>query len=101
MRAGNFVGQPIADLPAGNPHADRLGNKAVWCFLDLRNGPSFLPESIRDLQQKPGLNVWRRGDTPSVFVNATEQPIAVWTPLPPRSLFVHPATDGAGACGRP
>jgi hypothetical protein len=98
-RRWNVVRDVIDDLLAGNPHADKLGNKAVWCFLDLRNGPSFLPESIRDLQQKPGLHAWRRSDTPSVFVNATEQPIAVWTPLPPRSLFVHPAPDGAVALG--
>ena len=32
----------LADFLAANPHADRLGNPAVWLFLDGRGGPSML-----------------------------------------------------------
>ena len=42
-----------------------------WWFLDARNRPTPLPEAVRDLSGKPGLHVWRNGDTPSVFVNAS------------------------------
>ena len=54
----------------------------------------LLGESIRDLAGNSGLHAWRNGDTPSVFVNASDRPIRVWTSLPPQSLFVHPAADG-------
>lgn len=80
------------DLLAGNPHADAYGN-AAWAFLDGRTS-RLLPEPVRDLQGKSGLHVWRNGDTPSVFVNASEASITVWTTLPPRSFFAHPAPDG-------
>ncbi|WP_205678716.1 PSD1 and planctomycete cytochrome C domain-containing protein [Aquisphaera insulae] len=84
----------LDDLLAGNPHADRLGHAGVWWFLDGRPGRGPLPEPVRDLDGKLGLNVWRDGETPSVFVNARELPLPVWTTLPPRSVFVHPAPDG-------
>jgi hypothetical protein len=87
----------IDDLLAGNPHADRLGRRDVWWFLDGRPGRGLLPEPVRDLSGQAGLHVWRDGDTPSVFVNSRETPVAVWTELPPRSAFVHPASDGAVA----
>jgi hypothetical protein len=93
-RRWNLTEDVVDDLTAGNPHADRMGHAAVWCFLDLRDGPQLLPESIRADSGKPGLDVWRNGETPSVFVNATRQPIRVWTTLPPRSLFVHPSEKG-------
>lgn len=89
----------IDDLLAGNPHADEYGNKHVWWFFDTRNGPVPLPEAVRDLSGKPGLNVWRNGDTPSLFVNASKAEINAWTKLPPRSLFVHPAPNGNVAIG--
>jgi len=84
----------VDDFLAGNPHADRHGNAATWCFLDARKGLQLLPETVRDHQGKNGLNIWRNGDNPSAFVNATDQPIKVWTTLPPRSFFMHPAPDG-------
>ena len=62
----------VDDLLAGNPHADRHGNKQTWWLLDVRNQPTPLPEAVRDVSGKPGLNVWRNGDTPSVFVNASD-----------------------------
>ena len=58
---------------------------------------TLLDESIRDHTGNSGLHVWRKGDTPSVFVNSSDRPIRVWTTLPPRSFFVHPAADGAVA----
>jgi len=83
-----------ADLLAGNPHADRHGNKGVWWFFDLRTRPTLLPEAVRDVNGKAGLFAWRNGDTPSVVVNSSKTAVKAWTELPPRSLFVHPAPNG-------
>ncbi len=89
----------VDDLLAGNPHADRLGNKHVWWMLDTRNQPTPLPEAVRDTNGKSGLHAWRNGDTPSVVVNSTTAEITAWTKLPARSLFVHPAANGNVALG--
>ena len=97
QRKWNLSQDVTSDFLAANPHADRRGNSAVWLFLDARSGLSLLPEPVRDLMGKPGLNVWRNGDNPAVFVNSTKDPISVWTTLPPQSVFVHPASDGAVA----
>jgi len=94
QRRWNLAQDVTGDFLASNPHADRYGNTAVWLFLDGRGGPSLLPEPIRDHSGKAGLHIWRNGDNPAVFVNSTEAPISVWTTLPPRSVFVHPAPDG-------
>lgn len=91
QRKWNLTHDVIDDLLAGNPHADHLKNDAVWWFLD---GQKLLGEPVRDISGKPGLHAWRNGDTPSVFANSTPQPIAVWTKLPARSLFVHPGPNG-------
>ena len=93
-RRWNLTDDVLADFLAGNPHADRHGHAATWCFFDARKPLQFLPETLRDLDGKKGLHVWRNGDLPSAFVNATDQPIKVWTTLPPRSFFVHPAPNG-------
>lgn len=98
-RRWNLAADVKEDFLAGNPHADRHGNAATWCFLDGRKGLQLLPETVRDHQGKKGLNIWRNGDNPSAFVNATDQPIKVWTTLPPRSFFMHPASDGPVAVG--
>ncbi len=82
------------DLLASNPHADTQGHDGVWWFLDASDGPRLLNESVRAAEGREGLHVWRRGDTPSVFVNASDAPIAVWTTLPPRSVFAHPGPNG-------
>jgi len=89
----------VGDLLAGNPHADRHGNANVWWLFDARDGPTPLPEAVRDLTGKAGLNVWRNGETPSVFVNGSKDAIGAWTKLPPQSLFVHPGANGAVAIG--
>jgi hypothetical protein len=90
----NLAADLLEDFLSGNPHADRHGHEATWCFLDARKGLELLPETVRDHQGKKGLHIWRNGDNPAAFVNATDQPIKVWTTLPPRSFFVHPASDG-------
>ena len=84
----------LGDFLAANPHADRLGNQAVWLFLDGRGGPSLLPEIVRGVNGKPGLLAWRNGENPAVMINSTKEPIAVWTTLPGESVLVHPAADG-------
>ncbi len=93
-RRWNLTTDVVEDFLAGNPHADRQGHPATWCFLDARKGLQLLPETVRDHQGNKGLHIWRNGENPSVFVNSTDQPIKAWTTLPPRSLFVHPASDG-------
>ncbi|HXJ55024.1 MAG TPA: DUF1549 and DUF1553 domain-containing protein [Verrucomicrobiae bacterium] len=90
----NLGSDVVDDFLAANPHADRRGHPATWCFLDPRKGPLLLPDPERDHDGKKGLNVWRNGDTPSAFVNASDQPIQAWTTLPARTFFVHPAPDG-------
>lgn len=98
-RKWNATDDLLNDLLAGNPHADSHGNARSWWMLDVRNQPTLLPESVKDLQSKPGLHAWRNGDTPSVVVNAAKEPAAVWSKLPGRSLFVHPAANGNVALG--
>ncbi len=93
-RLWNVTQDVLDNFLADNPHADRFGNAATWCLFDGRNGPHYLAEPVKDFQGKAGLNLWKRGDTPSAWVNASQQPIDVWTKLPPRSFFVHPAADG-------
>ncbi|MDB5313793.1 MAG: Planctomycete cytochrome, partial [Gemmataceae bacterium] len=57
-------------------------------------GPSFLSEPVRGLQGHSGLHAWRNGDTPAAWVNAGKESVKVWTTLPPRTFYVHPAADG-------
>lgn len=89
----------IGDLLSGNPHVDHYGQSRTWWLLDTRDQPSLLPEAIANLQGQAGLNAWRNGDTPSVFVTSGEKEVPVWTKLPGRSLFVHPAPNGNVAIG--
>jgi hypothetical protein len=88
------VRQLVDELLAGNPHADRQGNAGVWYFLDLQAEPRLLVESLSEISGRQELQAWRNGDTPSVFVNRSEQPVKVWTDLPPRSFFMHPGPQG-------
>jgi Protein of unknown function (DUF1549)/Protein of unknown function (DUF1553)/Planctomycete cytochrome C len=89
----------LDDFLSGNPHADRQGNKNIWWHFDVRNRPSPLTETVRNHSGKAGLDIWRNGDTPSVWVNAAKTETQVWTKLPARSLFAHPASDGNVALG--
>jgi hypothetical protein len=94
-RRWNLTADVVDDLHSGNPHADRLGHQRTWCFLDLRDGAAFLSEPVRDIEQHPGLNVWRLGDLPSALVNQTNDSIKAWTAtFPPRSFAVHPSAAG-------
>ncbi len=93
-RKWNLTVDVIDDFLASNPRPDGYGNKNVWAFLDGRGALSLLTDKERDVEGKRRLPSWSHGDTPSVFVNATDKPIEVFTKLPARSLFVHPAPDG-------
>ena len=74
----------IRDRLTSNPEVDSAGNAAIWYFVDVRGGMGLLEESIRDHAGNAGLHVRRKGETPSVFVNATDRPLRVWTDLAPR-----------------
>jgi hypothetical protein len=63
---------------------------AVWCLLDVTDGPAFLPMKKPAVDGREGLNAWADGDTPSAFVNSRHDALEVWTKLPPRSFFLHP-----------
>ncbi len=78
----------IPQLLKGNPHPSHDG--ASWCFLDVTDGPQFLSDKKSIVEGQSDLNSWSSGDTPSVFVNRSDQAIKVWTSLPERSFFVHP-----------
>lgn len=66
----------------------------IWSFLNLSDGISFLPERAEVINDRRDLNAWRDGDTPSVFVNRSPDPVSVWTTLPARTFFMHPGPDG-------
>jgi len=68
----NITRDIVDDFLSGNPHADRYGNAATWLFFDAREGVSLLREAVPNLQNLPGLNIWKNGDTPSAWVNATD-----------------------------
>jgi hypothetical protein len=97
-RRWNVARDVVPDLLAGNPHDDGYQHASVWCFLDLRDGPSFLVEAARDVEKLPGLNAWRRGHVPFALVNSTEQTLKPWTvTVPPRSFVLHPSPAGGAA----
>ena len=73
-------------------------NGATWSLVELGgNSPSFLYESANEINGRRELKKWSIGDTPSVFVNTSEQTVDVWTPLSARSFFVHPGTKSSVA----
>jgi len=89
----NSTAALVDDFLTGNPNPDPDG--AAWGMIDARNG-EFMPRSVRDLDGRAGLHVWRTdADVPSALVNASESPIGVWTTLPARTLFVHPSPTDA------
>lgn len=95
----NITRDIVDDFLSGNPHADRYGNAATWLFFDAREGVSLLREAVPNLQNLLGLNVWKNGDTPSAWVNATDAPIKAWTTFAPKTFCVHPAANGPVAVG--
>lgn len=98
-RNWNVTHDVVDDFLASNPHADRLGNPQTWAFLDARQPGKLLTVSVKDNENRAGNHVWRIDPLPSVFVNANDTPIAAWTTLPPRTVFVHPAADGPVGVG--
>lgn len=81
----------VPDLLRGNPWQSHDG--AAWSFLEVTGLPTFLAEQRRAIAGQPLLNAWSLGSEPSVFANAADSPVNVWTSLPARTLFVHPG-DG-------
>ncbi len=77
-----------------NPHPGAAGATPTWAFLDLNNGPRLLPEKLESHSGFEAIKFWRNGDTPSVFVNSSDQPIQVWTTLPAKSFGMHPGPSG-------
>jgi hypothetical protein len=93
-RRWSLTQDSLRDLLAENPQPDSLGHSGTWYFVDARAEMEMLGESIRDHAGNAGLHVWRQGDTPSVFVNASDRVIRAWTSLPAHSFFVHPGPLG-------
>ncbi|MFT5322173.1 MAG: hypothetical protein ACI8P0_000008 [Planctomycetaceae bacterium] len=81
----------VSSLTDGNPRTADDGSS--WSFLDVTDGPAFLTEKKDVVAERSDLNAWSLGDTPSVLVNRSTEPIKVWTTLPPRSFFVHPGVN--------
>lgn len=78
----------IDSLTQANPQIVR---DAAWSFVELTDGqPTFLAEKGDEISGQRVLRKWSLGDTPSVFVNSSTEPVQVWTMLPARSFFVHP-----------
>ena len=69
----------VQSLTQGNPHADKDG--ASWCFLDVTDAPKFLTEKSDSINGNGALKKWSIGSEPSVFVNASDQQVMVWTTL--------------------
>ncbi|MCA9137914.1 MAG: DUF1553 domain-containing protein, partial [Planctomycetales bacterium] len=68
-------------------------NGATWCLLDITDGPQFFSERKLNLSGQAALTAWSNGDTPSSVVNASKDPVSVWTTLPGESFFVHPGVQ--------
>lgn len=98
-RLWNLTQDVVGDFLSSNPHRDQYGNASTWLFLDGRNSLSLLSESVPDSSNTAGLHAWRTGENPAVFVNSADQVLSLWTKLAPRTVFVHPAPDGAVALG--
>lgn len=84
----------VANFPQTNPSLGDTASSASWHFLDLQAEPAWLSERLEGYENQPAIRIWRRGETPSAFANASDQPLPVWTELPARSFFVHPGANG-------
>jgi hypothetical protein len=78
----------IPDLLRSNPRQEEGG--AQWSFLEIAKAPTFLTQKREANRGRSEIKSWSIGAEPSVFVNASPNPITVWTTLPARSVFVHP-----------
>lgn len=81
----------VSSLTDSNPRTADDGS--AWSFLDVTDGPTFLTQKKDIVAEHGDLNAWSLGDTPSVLVNRSTEPIKVWTTLAPRSFFVHPGVN--------
>ena len=84
----------VAAFPQANPHIGPADAPVGWHFLDLQAEPAGLNERLEGYENQPAIKIWRRGETPSVLVNTSDQPIRVWTELPARSFLLHPGPSG-------
>lgn len=66
-------------------------NGATWCLIESTNGPVFLREPVKVVDGAHGLSAWTIGSVPSITVNANDHPVNVWTTLPKKTFFMHPA----------
>lgn len=78
----------IPDLLKSNPRQAEGGGQ--WSFLEIGKTPIFLTQKRESNHGRSEIKSWSIGSEPSVFVNASPDPITAWTTLPARSLFVHP-----------
>jgi hypothetical protein len=75
-----------------NPRS--VADGARWFFIEpTETGPVLLTDSLDEIDGRKELKKWSIGDLPSVFVNSSPEPIKVWTTLPARTVFVHPAPN--------
>ncbi len=94
LERGGFARQ----FALGNPHSRHASATPRRGAFSMRTMlPAFLAESLPSIDGRTELRGWRSGDTPSVFVNASREPVKVWTTLPPRQFFMHPGPQGAVA----
>ena len=86
------VADLVKSLTQQNPHPGKDG--AQWCFMEATpTGPTFLADKADSINGNSALKKWSNGDTPSVFVNAADQQVMVWTTLQAESFFVHPGPN--------
>lgn len=78
----------IDQFTQSGPAIEQRG--ATWCLLDSTEGPLYLRNRKESIEGKPELKGWAKGELPSSMVNASSEPVDVWTKLPPRAVFVHP-----------
>lgn len=85
------VGDLIPNFTQANPA--NQNSETAWCFVEATNGPAYLVDKREEISGNRSLKSWSLGELPSVFVNSAAEPVAVWTSLPPRSVFVHPGPN--------
>jgi hypothetical protein len=81
----------ISDFMSSNPRPAL--HDATWCYYESTAGPFFLSDRRNSNGGSDALRSWSAGSEPSVFVNASESPVSVWTSLPANSFFVHPGPN--------
>jgi hypothetical protein len=80
----------IDDFTSSNP---RQMAGAHWFYLESTDGPQLLASSRDADERSSSLQSWSNEPLPNVFVNSSHQPVVLWTTLPARSVFVHPAPE--------